>query len=185
VENLIPVFAIFATLLLLIGLMMKLSARSGQCSQTLEEQINAMLPQTQCGQCDYKGCRPYARAIAENSADINRCPPGGQDTVRQIARLIGVDEKPLRLQLPAPQAQLIARIDEDLCIGCVKCIRACPVDAIIGAAKQMHSVLERDCTGCQMCLSPCPVNCITMQDVPVNIRQWVWPKPVNAYRTDA
>ncbi len=184
-ENAIPVFALVVTLCTLVGLMIKLSVRSEDYSPLLEEQINAILPQTQCGKCDYQGCRPYARAIVEKDADINRCPPGGQHTVRRIARLLGVDEKPLATQTAAPQAKLIARIDEDICIGCVKCIRACPVDAIIGAAKQMHSVLERDCTGCELCLSPCPVNCISMQAVQVNIKQWVWTKPDIEYRANA
>lgn len=184
-ENAAPIFAVFATLWVFVRLMMNLKADTGDASAVLEEQISALLPQTQCGKCKYQGCRPYARAIVEQSADINRCPPGGQYTVRRIAHLIGVDEKPLVNRTSAPESKLIARIDEDICIGCVKCIRACPVDAIVGAAKQMHTVLEQECTGCELCLAPCPVNCITMQAVQVNLKQWVWTKPVVEYRVRA
>ncbi|NKB38131.1 MAG: electron transport complex subunit RsxB [Gammaproteobacteria bacterium] len=180
-----PFFSLFASFCLLVWLTTKFSARSGHYSDALEERINAMLPQTQCGQCNFQGCLPYARAIVENRAAINRCPPGGQDTVRQIASLIGVDEVPLSTQLSSPEVKLVARIDEDSCIGCVKCIRACPVDAIVGAAKQMHSVLEKDCTGCELCLSPCPVDCISMQAAHLDVKQWVWTKPANDYRLHA
>ena len=124
----------------------------------LIEAVDAALPQTQCGKCGHDGCRPYAEAIAEGEA-INRCPPGGDETLARLAELTG--QMPLALEQPA-QSPLVARIREDECIGCTKCIQACPVDAILGAAKQMHSVIESECTGCELCVAPCPVDCIDL-----------------------
>ncbi|MCW4153400.1 RnfABCDGE type electron transport complex subunit B [Halomonas sp. 18H] len=124
----------------------------------LIEAIDATLPQTQCGKCGHDGCRPYAEAIAGGEA-INRCPPGGDETLNQLAELTGQPATPL--EQPA-QSPLVARIREDECIGCTKCIQACPVDAILGAAKQMHSVIESECTGCELCVAPCPVDCIDL-----------------------
>ena len=143
----------------------------------LEQQIDELLPQTQCGKCDYAGCRPYARAIAGHETDINRCPPGGTETVRRIADLLGRDYKALQTGFVHSGPAQFARIDEQACIGCVKCIKACPVDAIVGAAKQLHTVIDKACTGCELCLAPCPVNCITMVPVNVKIKQWIWTKP--------
>ncbi|CBV42613.1 RnfABCDGE type electron transport complex subunit B [Halomonas elongata] len=125
---------------------------------TLIEAIDATLPQTQCGKCGHDGCRPYAEAIAEGEP-INRCPPGGDETVVRLAELTGRSTLPL--EQPA-QSPLVARIREDECIGCTKCIQACPVDAILGAAKQMHTVIESECTGCELCVAPCPVDCIDL-----------------------
>ncbi|SEM18759.1 RnfABCDGE type electron transport complex subunit B [Halomonas caseinilytica] len=125
---------------------------------TLIEAIDATLPQTQCGKCGHDGCRPYAEAIAEGEP-INRCPPGGDETVVRLAELTGRSALPL--EQPA-QSPLVARIREDECIGCTKCIQACPVDAILGAAKQMHTVIESECTGCELCVAPCPVDCIDL-----------------------
>ena len=130
---------------------------------TLEARINALLPQTQCGLCGFKGCRPYARAIAMGKADIDRCPPGGDAGARQLARLLKIDAKPVDRGRGASKPGILAVIDETRCIGCTLCIQACPVDAIIGAAKQMHTVLSRNCTGCELCLPPCPVDCIDMR----------------------
>ncbi|PSJ20631.1 electron transporter RnfB [Halomonas sp. ND22Bw] len=124
----------------------------------LIEAVDAALPQTQCGKCGHDGCRPYAQAIAEGEA-INRCPPGGQATVVRLAELTGRAEVPL--EQPA-QSPLVARIREAECIGCTKCIQACPVDAILGAAKHMHTVIEAECTGCELCVAPCPVDCIDL-----------------------
>ena len=131
--------------------------------ETLENKINALLPQTQCGLCSYPGCRPYAHAIATGEADINRCPPGGDAGIEKLARLLKVNRKPLDSSVGVIKARTIAVIDEIHCIGCTLCIQACPVDAILGAAKQMHTVLRRDCTGCELCIPPCPVDCIDMQ----------------------
>ncbi|MCW8872943.1 MAG: electron transport complex subunit RsxB [Xanthomonadales bacterium] len=138
------------------------------------DRIDALLPQTQCGQCDYPGCRPYAEAIASGEAPINQCPPGGEAGVRALADLLGLEPLPLNPDNGQEQPRRVAVIDESACIGCTLCIQACPVDAILGAAKRMHTVIEAECTGCDLCLPPCPVDCIAM--VP---RQspWVWPQP--------
>jgi electron transport complex protein RnfB len=121
--------------------------------------IEELLPQTQCAQCGYPGCKPYAEAIAEGRADINLCQPGGERVVRALGDLLGADYRP-----PAKQAEqpMVALIREDSCIGCTLCIQACPVDCIVGAPKQMHTVIAADCTGCTLCIPPCPVNCIDM-----------------------
>ncbi len=132
----------------------------------LIDQINALLPQTQCGQCSFNGCRPYAEAIASGVADINQCPPGGDDGIRDLADLLGVPSKPLNIEFGLHKPPSVAFIIEEDCIGCVKCIAACPVDAIVGAAKFMHTVIASECTGCELCIAPCPVDCIIMQPVP-------------------
>ncbi|MDH5537146.1 MAG: RnfABCDGE type electron transport complex subunit B, partial [Betaproteobacteria bacterium] len=124
--------------------------------------IDAALPQTQCGKCGYAGCRPYADAIVDGRADINQCPPGGADAIRAIARLLAVPEKPLDPAFGVEAPPALAVIDEKICIGCTLCIQACPVDAIVGAAKLMHTVIASECTGCELCLAPCPVDCIAM-----------------------
>ncbi len=142
----------------------------------LSNRINALLPQTQCGKCNYTGCQPYAEAISRGEADINLCPPGGDETIKHISSLLGRDYKPMDSEY-AQQQSYVALIDEQLCIGCVKCIKACPVDAIIGAAKQMHTVINKACTACELCISPCPVDCIQMVPVNVEIKKWVWTKP--------
>ncbi len=126
------------------------------------ERIDRLLPQTQCGQCNYPGCRPYAKAIAAGEADINQCPPGGEAGVRALAELLGREPKPLNPDNGAVKPPVVALIVEDDCIGCTKCILACPVDAIVGAAKQMHTVIADLCTGCELCLPPCPVDCIVL-----------------------
>ncbi|HHJ19550.1 MAG TPA: electron transport complex subunit RsxB [Gammaproteobacteria bacterium] len=144
----------------------------------IADQIDALLPQTQCGQCGFAGCRPYAEAMASGSADINHCPPGGEATIQSLADLLGVDPKPLdedngeHIEVPE-----VAVILEDYCIGCTKCIQACPVDAIVGAAKQMHTVIESECTGCKLCIPPCPVDCIVMEPIQQGLEQWTWPFP--------
>ncbi|SDO93263.1 electron transport complex protein RnfB [Halomonas shengliensis] len=122
------------------------------------EAIDALLPQTQCGKCGFDGCLPYAEAIAEGEP-INRCPPGGERTLVQLAALTGQPERPLA---EPPQSPLAAVIREAECIGCTKCIQACPVDAILGAAKRMHTVITDECTGCELCVAPCPVDCIDL-----------------------
>ena len=126
--------------------------------------IDALLPQTQCRKCGYDGCRPYAEAIAAGKADINRCPPGGSEGIAELARLLGVPEKPLDPSCGAIGPRTVAVIDEAHCIGCMLCIQACPVDAIVGAAKLMHTVLRSECTGCELCIPPCPVDCIALAE---------------------
>ncbi len=143
----------------------------------LVDEIDALLPQTQCGQCGHPGCRPYAQAIVEGEA-INHCPPGGQATINALANLLDV---------PAPEldeehgieaeVKTVAFIREAECIGCTKCIQACPVDAILGAAKLMHTVIAEECTGCDLCVEPCPVDCIDMLPVPTEISDWHWQEP--------
>ncbi len=144
------------------------------------DQIDAILPQTQCGQCTYAGCRPYAEAIAAGAADINQCPPGGEATIQALADLLGVEAKPLNAEHGEHKAKRVAVIDEQTCIGCTLCIQACPVDAILGAAKQMHTVIESECTGCDLCVPPCPVDCIDMVEVAQGIDNWKWPYPESA-----
>ena len=141
----------------------------------LVEKIDAILPQTQCGQCGYPGCRPYAEAIAKSEAEINLCPPGGMEGVRRLADLLGREVKPLDAE-EKPKA--VAFIDEATCIGCTLCIQACPVDAIVGAAKQMHTIVAPLCTGCELCLPPCPVECITMKPLVETVENWKWKYPV-------
>src|SRR2546430_2172143 len=132
-------------------------------TSTLVERIEALLPQTQCRRCGYAGCGPYARAVARREAPVNQCPPGGEHTVVALAALLNVATAPLDPARGAPRALSIARIDEAACIGCTLCIAACPVDAIVGAAKLMHTVLRDSCTGCELCLPVCPVDCIVMR----------------------
>lgn len=129
---------------------------------SLAEEIDAILPQTQCRQCGFSGCRPYAEAIAEGRAQINQCPPGGEDGIHHLARLLGVKPLPLNTVHGVFKPKEEALIDEQACIGCTLCIQACPVDAIVGAARQMHTVVSGECTGCALCLEPCPVDCIQM-----------------------
>ena len=131
----------------------------------LVEALDALLPQTQCTKCGYPGCRPYAQALADGSADINQCPPGGTAGIRKLANLLGRPEKPLNPHHGYEVPRAAALIDEARCIGCMLCIEACPVDAIVGAAKRMHTVLTQACTGCELCLPPCPVDCIDMVEL--------------------
>lgn len=134
---------------------------------TLVAQIDALLPQTQCGQCQFPGCRPYAAAIAHGDADIDRCPPGGDATARALAALLDRQPRPVNPAYGVSKPAQVAWIDEERCIGCARCLPACPVDAIVGAARQMHTVIADQCTGCELCLPPCPVDCIELRPVPV------------------
>jgi len=141
-------------------------------TKPLADQIEDLLPQTQCTKCGYAACRPYAEAIAAGQAEINQCPPGGMEGVRRLAAATGRVVIPINpangLERPRP----VAFIDEALCIGCTLCIQACPVDAIMGAAKQMHTILPSLCTGCDLCVAPCPVDCIAMVPVTGNATGW-------------
>jgi electron transport complex protein RnfB len=167
----------------LAGLTVALGALLGFAAQRFRvegdpvaDQIDQLLPQTQCGQCGYPGCRPYAEAIAKGESDINKCAPGGEATVVALADLLGRDAVPLDEGV-TEKPPAVAVIDEQACIGCTLCIQACPVDAILGAAKQMHTVIEDECTGCELCLAPCPVECIRMVPLTVHIDTWKWPYP--------
>ena len=164
-----------AGLALTFGLILGYSAQRFRVEgDPIADQIDSLLPQTQCGQCGYPGCRPYSEAIAAGEADINLCPPGGEATVLALADLLGRDPKPLEAEV---REKAVAVIDENTCIGCTLCIQACPVDAILGAAKQMHTVIESECTGCELCLEPCPVDCIEMVPLHEGISEWRWTQP--------
>ena len=131
---------------------------------TTAESIDALLPQTQCGRCGYGGCRPYAEALAAGETALNRCPPGGAATIAALSKLLGLPELPLDPACGIEAPAQAALIDESLCIGCARCIPACPVDAIVGASKHMHTVIAAECTGCGLCVPTCPVDCIAMID---------------------
>lgn len=154
---------IIAGLAALTGLALLTAAgRLRQKDASPVEQVNALLPQTQCAQCGYPGCRPYAEAILEGKAAIDQCAPGGDATVTALARLLGRDTGSVNPAFGRHKPALVARIDEDVCIGCALCITACPVDAIVGAHQFSHTVIAQECTGCELCLPPCPVNCIDL-----------------------
>ena len=150
----------------------------------LVDKIDAVLPQTQCGQCGYPGCKPYATAIAAGEAEINKCPPGGEEGIHKLAELLGKEFIPFG-EGAAPKGKAVAFIDENTCIGCTLCIQACPVDAIVGAAKQMHTIIALECTGCELCLAPCPVDCISMLPVQEDITNWKWRYPVYSFQVAA
>jgi electron transport complex protein RnfB len=143
----------------------------------LVEKIDALLPQTQCGQCGFPGCRPYAEAIARGEADINKCVPGGEAGIRALSDLLGVEPKDLDAEHGEPKPKSVALIDENTCIGCTLCIQACPVDAIVGAPKHVHTVIASECTGCELCLPPCPVDCISLEPIAEDTTTWRWPYP--------
>lgn len=174
-----------AALLVMTGLALILGAVLGYASikfkvegDPLVEKIDAILPQTQCGQCGFPGCKPYAEAIARGEAEINQCPPGGDEGVHKLAELLGKDFKPLNAEHGTTKPKSVAIIDEQTCIGCTLCIQACPVDAILGAPKQMHTILASECTGCELCIAPCPVDCISMVEIKPEISTWKWQYPI-------
>lgn len=147
-------------------------SQSDSSPSSLVEQILDALPQTQCQRCGYPDCEQYARAAASGEAEINQCPPGGQEGVARLAAITGRRELPLNPAFGQPQERTVAYIDEDWCIGCTLCIKACPVDAIIGSNKLMHTVVEQDCTGCELCIPACPVDCIEIEIVTPNKVGW-------------
>lgn len=141
----------------------------------IADQVDALLPQSQCGQCGFPGCRPYAEAVAAGDAEINLCAPGGESTMLAVADLLG--REPVEVGEIEEKPKQVAVIDEQTCIGCTKCLQACPVDAIVGAAKQLHGIIAGECTGCGLCVEPCPVDCILMRPIPETVMTWKWPYP--------
>jgi electron transport complex protein RnfB len=188
VIELLTQYPLFAALIALVGLAAAFGALLGFAAEKFKtegnpiaDEINNILPQTQCGQCGYPGCRPYAEAIANGEA-INKCPPGGEAGVQALADLLDLEPLPLDEEHgEAKKVTTVAFIREDECIGCTKCIQACPVDAILGAAKQMHTVIISECTGCDLCVEPCPVDCIDMIAQEESLKTWHWqlPDPVS------
>ena len=186
--ELLTQYPLFAALIALVGLAAAFGALLGFAAEKFKtegnpiaDEINNILPQTQCGQCGYPGCRPYAEAIANGEA-INKCPPGGEAGVQALADLLDLEPLPLDEEHgEAKKVTTVAFIREDECIGCTKCIQACPVDAILGAAKQMHTVISSECTGCDLCVEPCPVDCIDMIAQEESLKTWHWqlPDPVS------
>jgi electron transport complex protein RnfB len=159
----VPALAVAALLALVLGAALGWAAtRLRPDTGSLTARIDALLPQTQCGQCRYPGCRPYAEAIARGEAETDRCPPGGDHTARALAELLGREPRPVNPEFETIASACVARVDEARCIGCALCLPACPVDAIIGAPRFMHTVVESACTGCGLCVPPCPVDCIEM-----------------------
>jgi len=153
-----------AVIALIAGLALSFASRTlPSDAGELVEEVNKLLPQTQCAQCGYPGCRPYAKAIVDGDAEINLCPPGGDDTIRRLATKLGKNVLPLAEQAALERA--VAVIDESLCIGCTHCRSACPVDAIVGAHQLMHTIIKAECTGCELCVAPCPVDCISMRSL--------------------
>ena len=146
-------------------------------SPEVVDHINQLLPQTQCRKCGFDGCLPYARAVASGSTDIHLCEPGGISTERHLAELLGRDPEGLRVHTGKTTQAQVASIEEASCIGCVKCIAACPVDAILGSAGQIHAVVPELCTGCELCLPPCPMDCIHLRPAGNIVRHWGWTKP--------
>ncbi|MBH97683.1 MAG: electron transport complex subunit RsxB [Rhodospirillaceae bacterium] len=146
-----------------LAILLMLAARYFSSSTNeVVEKIETLLPRIQCAQCGYPGCRPYAKAIAEENAEINLCPPGGDETVRRLANFLGREFSPVTEPVKAANLNTVALISEELCIGCNLCSQACPVDAIVGVHQRMHTVISEHCTGCRLCVSPCPVDCISL-----------------------
>ncbi|UXY17311.1 electron transport complex subunit RsxB [Chitiniphilus purpureus] len=173
-------------LAVLLGALLGVAAlRLRVAANPLVDRIDALLPQTQCAQCGYPGCRPYAEAIAAGEAQINQCPPGGDEGIRRLAGLLGQEFIPLNRAHGEAKPKRLAVIDERVCIGCTLCIQACPVDAIVGAARQMHTVIASECTGCELCVAPCPVDCIEMVAPGETPASWRWRYPVIPLKVSA
>lgn len=165
------------TLLALVcGAILGFAARRFQVdADPIVDKVEALLPQSQCGQCGYPGCRPYAEAVANNGEMINKCAPGGEAVMLKLADTLGIDPQPLdQATMESNPVRKVAFIDESNCIGCTKCIQACPVDAIVGSTRAMHTVITDLCTGCDLCVAPCPTDCIEMRPVEQTTSTWKW-----------
>lgn len=168
--------AVVTLLTLILGVLLGFAAlRFRVEGNPIADQADKILPQTQCGQCGFKGCRPYAEALARNEAPVNLCVPGGRTVAISLAGLLGKDPNTIGQMVAKPKT--VAYIIDTECIGCTLCLQACPVDAILGASRQLHVVLKGVCTGCALCLPPCPVDCIRMVPVAETLRTWRWPIP--------
>lgn len=177
----ISALLIFTGLAVLFGLLLGYaSVRFKVEGNPLAEQIDHVLPQTQCGQCGFPGCKPYAEALAKGESEVNLCVPGGHEVMIQIAEITHREPKEMDATPTDTSVKIVAKINEDLCIGCVHCIKACPVDAIVGATKMMHTVIESECTGCEKCVPVCPVDCIDMIAEEPTPQTWAWPEPAAA-----
>ncbi|PWC12675.1 electron transport complex subunit RsxB [Brenneria roseae subsp. americana] len=168
--------AALSSLALCFGLVLGYASRRFQVEgDPMVEQVEAMLPQSQCGQCGYPGCRPYAEAVCLNGENINKCGPGGEAMMLKLAEKLNIDPQPLDGDNAVlnPERK-VAWIDESNCIGCTKCIQACPVDAIVGSTKAVHTVVSDLCTGCDLCVSPCPTDCIEMRPIAPTPANWKW-----------
>ncbi|NPA72848.1 MAG: electron transport complex subunit RsxB [Gammaproteobacteria bacterium] len=174
----IEAIIIFVGLALIFGLLLGYAAiRFKVEGNPVSEQIDKILPQTQCGQCGFPGCKPYADALSNEETEVNLCVPGGHEVMILISEITGLEPKEMDAENEAPAVKETAFIDEDVCIGCVLCIKACPVDAILGATKLMHTVIQSECTGCEKCVPVCPVDCIDMLPPKVSPQTWQWPDP--------
>jgi electron transport complex protein RnfB len=185
VLEILGALAALVTLALIFGALLGFAAiRFAVEENPIVDQIDALLPQTQCGQCGHPGCRPYAESIAQGQDTINKCVPGGDATIHKLAELLGTDYIPLDAgDAKPPATRQVAYVREEECIGCTKCIQACPVDAIVGAAKHVHTVIIDECTGCDLCVEPCPVDCIEMHPVKPTQQTWTWEQPQGPGRT--
>lgn len=182
-SSLLWALIIMASMALVLGAALGLAAIVFKVEgNPIADQIDAVLPQTQCGQCGHPGCRPYAEALAAGQDAINLCPPGGEEGIQKIADILGVEFIPFDEGAAAIKPKSVAYIREPECIGCTLCIQACPVDAILGSAKWMHTVIADECTGCELCLAPCPVDCIEMRPIPTTINNWKWAYPTFALK---
>lgn len=167
---------VLSVLALVFGLLLGYASRRFAVEEDpIVDKIDELLPQSQCGQCGYPGCRPYAEAVGNNGENINRCAPGGEAVMNKIAALLNVEPQPIDGEGEAAQpVRMLAVIDEPNCIGCTKCIQACPVDAIVGATRAMHTVVSDLCTGCNLCVDPCPTHCIELRPAPITPDNWKW-----------
>lgn len=174
----IEALLVFAALAIGFGLLLGFASVKYKIEgDPVTESVDKLLPQTQCGQCEFAGCRPYAEAIAKGEADINRCAPGGEQTMLAIADLLDIEPQAVDPDHDKSKLPMLALIDEATCIGCTKCIIVCPVDAILGTNKKMHTVIAAECTGCELCIPACPVDCIDLVPAKTGIDAWHWPLP--------